>query len=104
MGKIMKGGVKMKNRFFKVLAVILSVCLLVLCIGPVIGECHNCTGEDCAICRAICFVSGLLKTAAAPAMLFAGMAAVLLVILRTECGVNAGLLSNPVEMHIKILS
>ncbi len=93
-----------KKRCIKLLSVILSLCLLVLCLSPVIGCCHNCSDDDCVICRAVCAVSRLMKTAG----VFSAIYALTLYInsARISGQKKAGTVTapSPVELHTVILS
>ena len=94
----------MDRRAVKLLAVVLSVGLLALCLGPVIGSCHTCHGDDCFVCRAIDFVTSLIKTAGPLPPLLAGAVLTLAVVLRKQKSGVPVLTFNPVELHTKILS
>ena len=94
----------MTRRAMKLLAVVLTVGLLALCLGPVLGSCHACRGDDCFVCRALDFVSSLIKTAGPLPLCLAGAVLTLsLTLLKQKNGVPA-LAFNPVELHTKILS
>ena len=94
----------MDRRAVKLLAVVLSVGLLALCLGPVIGGCHTCHDEECFICRAIDFMASLQKTADPPVLLPLGVIlAFWMVLCKRKRGVSA-LTVSPVDLHTKILS
>ncbi len=94
----------MDRRAVRLLAVVLSVGLLVCCLGPALGSFHNCRHDDCVVCRAIAFVSGLSKAAVSPPLLSAGAALSLLLVLRRQKNGGAVSAFTPVELHTRMLS
>ena len=94
----------MKKRSSVILAVVLSFCLLILCLSPVIGCCHNCNDDDCAICRAVCAVSNLFKTAGLFPFTAAAAAYLIIEQIKSEHSAVTVTASSPVELHTVILS
>ena len=92
------------KRCIKLLAVILSLSLLVLCLCPVLGCCHNCRDDDCVICRAVCSVSRLMKTAGLFPASFAIAVYIILRLAGSEKRRTEITASSPVELHTVIIS
>ena len=86
----------MKKRSSVILAVVLSFCLLILCLSPVIGCCHN--------CRAVCAVSNLFKTAGLFPFTAAAAAYLIIGQIKSEHSAVTVTASSPVELHTVILS